>query len=158
VSKAKGKNLAKGKRTGRPPRAFTREEIDDAVRLIGLEVYPSRVAGRLKEKHPSLGRELCYRLIDEARSELVADIAGTTGNPIAQLYASYLAVYTNPKSCDVVKLGALNGASKLLGLDKLIRGVQESGSIEAYLAGVLARQTARVGQQTAPTEPPTEPK
>lgn len=145
-----GKTGAK-KKAGRPSRTFTREEIDAALQLLGQEYYASRVVGRLQERFSHLGRDLCYRLVDEAKKQAVSDLTDATGSsPMVTIYLGLCALAFGEKVKDQVKVQALAGMTKLLGV-KAIRDLTETGDVEKFLREIGLRQQARLAEQATPT-------
>ena len=138
----------KAKKMGRPVREFTREELDAAQELMGREFFSSRIVGRLVQKFKSsgMGRDLAYRLLEEARADLMRALAATDGNPVATLWAGSLAMAADPKVSASVRVQALNGAAKMLGVYKFAKDLQEAGDVEAFLAAVMERRAARAGE------------
>jgi hypothetical protein len=103
------------------------------------------VATLLSERFADMGRDVAYRLIDVARAETVAAMTDAGGSPLVETYMGLRALAFGEKTKDIVKVQALNGMAKLLGMHKLIKQLQDAGDIENFLAEVMRRRAGRVG-------------
>lgn len=131
---------------GRPKTTFTQEERDHAKELLGRLMYAGRTAGRLQEKF-GYGRDVCLRLIDEARAEVVRGFqeSGTASDPLAALAMFYVSVMANEEVSWQVRVQAAAGLTKLLAVDR-VSGMLGGGDVEVFLAGLKSRQDERAAR------------
>jgi hypothetical protein len=135
-------NSAKG---GRPKKRYSREQLDFALELLGREHLSSRIVARLMEKFAGLGRAKAYKLVNEARGELRAQLAGEGFHPAALLWGAYLRLIFRDDVRDEVRIQALNGAVKLIGAGALLEVLRDDGDATKLLEQIAARQAARLG-------------
>lgn len=131
-------------KAGRPRKQFTREQLDDARDLLGRRVYPSRVAGQLREKHPGLTVPQSYRLIEAAQREVYDSLRqeGKADDPLTAQYVFLTSVIADEKATNRDRIAASAVIIKLLGLHKLAESLGV-GDVDAVLATILQRQTGR---------------
>lgn len=142
-------------KTGRPKRKFTPEQIDTAKHLLGRRIYPSKVATELRTEFPDLNVPQSYRLIEAAQREVVEAFAGDGSDPLAATYLFLVSVMSGEDETTRDRVAAANAAIKLLGMNKLIKSLQDAGDVDEFLAGVMARRAARAGEKSAPDPKPT---
>lgn len=130
---------------GRPRTRFSRAMLDAALGLLGSEYLTSRIVARLREKYPKLGRNKATDLVNAARGELRAQLAGAGVPPAAILWGAYLKLIFSEEVRDAVKVQALNGAAKLLGAGALSEALADNDEAEALIAAIVARRAARNG-------------
>lgn len=147
--------MAKGKKKGRPPKSFTRDQLDKAKQLLGRRQYPSRVADGLRKLFPDLNVPQSYKLIEAAQREVYDQFAGDGSDPLAATYMFLQSIVAAGGEDTKDRIQAANAIIKLLGMHKLIKGIQDAGDIDTYLAGLMARRAARAAK---PAKPGTEAK
>lgn len=130
-------------RTGRPKKQFTREQIDRAKLMLGRRQYPSRVAEGLRKKWTDLTLARAYKLIEAAQREVYEQFAGDGSDPLAATYLFLQSVMAGQAEKTRDRVAAATAVIKLLGMHKLIKGLQDAGDVETFLAGVLARAGER---------------
>lgn len=143
-------------KAGRPPKTFSREQIDRAKNLLGRRQYPSRVATALTKAFAAekLTLARAYKLIEVAQREVYDQFAGDGSDPLAATYLFLQSVMAGGGEKTRDRVAAASAVIKLLGMNKLIKSLQDAGSVEDYLAGVLARSAARAGgAKTEPAKP-----
>jgi hypothetical protein len=132
---------------GRPKKTFSREQLDRAHWLLGRRQYPSRVATALRKKWPDLTLARAYKLIEEAQREVYEQFAGDGASPLAATYLALRQVMAAPSEKTRDRIAAASVIVKLLGMHKLIKGLQDAGDVDEFLAGVMQRQLARAGEK-----------
>lgn len=146
---------------GRPKKQFSREQIDRAHWLLGRRQYPSRVVTQLRKKWPDLTVARAYKLIEEAQREVYEQFAGDGASPLAATYLALRQVMAAPGEKTRDRIAAASVVVKLLGMHKLIKGLQDAGDVGEFLERVGIRQLARslpadrAEGETLPTPAPT---
>lgn len=136
---------------GRPKKSFTREQIDRAKLLLGRRQYPSRVAEGLRKKWADLTLARAYKLIEAAQREVYEHFAGDGSDPLAATYLFLQSVMAGQAEKTRDRVAAASAVIKLLGMHKLIKGLQDAGDVDEFLAGVLARAGER--KKAEPKQP-----
>lgn len=140
---------------GRPKKQFSREQLDRAHWLLGRRQYPSRVVTALRKKWPDLTVARAYKLVEAAQLEVYEQFAGDGASPLAATYMALRQVMAGKDEKTRDRIAAASVIVKLLGMHKLIKGLQDAGDVDEFLAGVLERKLARAGEK-AKEEPKPE--
>jgi hypothetical protein len=143
-----------GKR-GPDPIQFSRAQKDDARRLIGSRQYVTEVVKELVKLH-KVSEDLAYRLVNEARQEVLEEMAGRGVDPAAALFLFFESFMADPLLQPSERMAAAANMMKLFGLKRLADKLGGE-DVDAYLAR-LAQATPtppKGGESNAGADPQT---